>query len=497
MIIRKIHFFIHQNFYIMKRFIFSFAIIFATCFSLFAQEEPVEATISAADIDYWVGSGEHQAILVFNWCAPELALAWGVRFSENTTMLAALMDSLSHYDNRISFDAAGGFVNDIIYDDGDAHLQVVPGNYWGFNVNGVGGANLFTDEPIANGDFVKWGDQTCCIVTDSAEYGGYYYPISFVWTTEITPVQPPQTEEPFDGIVGSAGCQAISCVDPAILGWASGCQLECGYQDIAVREARASFGSETAAIGAATTSTMECVSLGDSGVAVLTFDQPIVDGDGYDFAVFENALNHTFLELAFVEVSSDGVHFVRFPATSRTQTTTQIANGGSVDATEIHNLAGKYSVGWGTPFDLAELADSNNLDISNVTHVRIVDVVGTIEPQWASLDAHGHIINDPYPTPFESSGFDLSGVAVLNGWRPTAITNAELPLTCSIYPNPCTNYLIINEIQNQNVQLFDLFGKLILSELATESNHIIYMYDFPAGVYLLKVGERTAKVVKH
>ena len=169
------------------------------------------------------------------------------------------------------------------------------------------------------------------------------------------------------------------------------------------------------------------------GVAVVTFDQPISNGEGYDFAVFENALNSTFLELAFVEVSSDGVHFYRFPSVSNTQTTTQIANAGSVDATNLKNLAGKYMVGWGTPFDLAELAGYSNLDINNITHVRIVDVVGTIDPMYASIDKNGHIINDPYPTNFTDNGtggFDFSGVAVMNGWTPSSIH--EIPDDASI-----------------------------------------------------------------
>ncbi|MFN6048554.1 MAG: T9SS C-terminal target domain-containing protein, partial [Bacteroidota bacterium] len=46
------------------------------------------------------------------------------------------------------------------------------------------------------------------------------------------------------------------------------------------------------------------VSLGDGGIATLTFDPPITNGDGFDFAVFENTFLDTFLELAFVEVST-------------------------------------------------------------------------------------------------------------------------------------------------------------------------------------------------
>ena len=60
------------------------------------------------------------------------------------------------------------------------------------------------------------------------------------------------------------------------------------------------------------------VSLGKGGSITLSFDPPVSNGDGWDFAVFENGFEDTFLELAYVEVSSDGVVFVRFDNASLT-----------------------------------------------------------------------------------------------------------------------------------------------------------------------------------
>jgi hypothetical protein len=54
------------------------------------------------------------------------------------------------------------------------------------------------------------------------------------------------------------------------------------------------------------------------------------------------------------------------------------------------------------------------LDIGSVTHVRIVDVVGSISPLFGTRDASGRLINDPFATPFASGGFDLDGVGVIN-----------------------------------------------------------------------------------
>jgi hypothetical protein len=46
--------------------------------------------------------------------------------------------------------------------------------------------------------------------------------------------------------------------------------------------------------------------------------------------------------------------------------------------------------------------------------------VGTLLPSHARRDSLGNVINDPWPTPFESSGFDLDAVAVLANPQPWA-----------------------------------------------------------------------------
>ena len=98
------------------------------------------------------------------------------------------------------------------------------------------------------------------------------------------------------------------------------------------------------------------VSLGDGGYAVLSFERPIKNGPGWDFAIFENSFSDTFLELGLVEVSSDGLNYFQFESTSLTQDTLQIDAFGSINPEMINNLAGKYRATFGTPFDLEELA---------------------------------------------------------------------------------------------------------------------------------------------
>src|SRR5262249_31074103 len=132
-------------------------------------------------------------------------------------------------------------------------------------------------------------------------------------------------------------------------------------------------------------------------------------------AVFENGFADGFLELAFVEVSTNGADFARFPAVSLTPTATQIGSFGTLDATNLNNLAGKYRAGFGTPFDLSVVAGlSPAVDVAAIHFVRIIDVVGSINPALATHDSLGNAINDPYPTAFASGGFDLDAVGAIH-----------------------------------------------------------------------------------
>lgn len=152
---------------------------------------------------------------------------------------------------------------------------------------------------------------------------------------------------------------------------------------------KVSAGEPEMALGAAMSNGV--VSLGDGGSITLGFDPPIGNGPGPDFAVFENGFADIFLELALVSVSSDGVHFYTFPAESESDTTLQINGFGAINCRNVHNLAGKYKVGYGTPFDLQDLANVSQLDLNAITHVRITDVVGSMDEAHASKDSKGQI----------------------------------------------------------------------------------------------------------
>lgn len=251
-----------------------------------------------------------------------------------------------------------------------------------------------------------------------------------LWTALLLGAAKPVEAGPFAPAASVAGSTAVPANDGRIQGWATVyLNFSPGPQQIGdpdLGQTPASFGGPANALGPADATpgaATPVVSLGDGGSITLTFGHSIANGGGFDFAVYENAFNNTFLELAFVAVSTDGTHFVTFPSTSLTPTSSQV-NGddgagpfGAVDPTNINNLAGKYRAGFGTPFDLADLTNQPNaqfLDFNHVNYVRVTDVIGDINAPYATMDSFGHVINDPWPTPYPSSGFDLDAVAVLN-----------------------------------------------------------------------------------
>ncbi|WP_299367549.1 DUF5074 domain-containing protein [Winogradskyella sp.] len=289
---------------------------------------------------------------------------------------------------------------------------------------------------------------------------------------------------PYAPPADQAGTTAIETASGLFVDWASGVTITRGLQDISNPGGDfASFGESSAATGAADNTV---VSLGDAGEAVLTFDTPIANGDGYDFAIFENSFSDTFLELAFVEVSSDGVNYFRFSAHSLTQTETQVDGFGNIDATFVNNLAGKYRANFGTPFDLSDLGDDPLLDKDQITHVKIIDVIGTIDPTFATYDAYGNAVNDPYPTPFASSGFDLDGVGVINQ-SDLSISEVSSERNIVMYPNPATNHFSIQGyLQNIDVEIYSQTGRLLKSLKGISGNQID-ISSFADGMYVVKV----------
>lgn len=307
----------------------------------------------------------------------------------------------------------------------------------------------------------------------------------FLLFSDVVSAQPypPAAEQP--------GSTAISKDAPVFKDWAVSAVIARGWMDCSQPlSGSVSAGEEQNCTGPALANGV--VSLGDGGYAICNFNRPIYDGPGFDFAVFENSFDGLFLELAFVEVSSDGVNFFRFPSVSLTDTVSQTGTFGNTDPKKINNLAGKYAAGYGTPFDLSELSGVQGLNLNAITHIKIIDVVGALNSNFCTRDAAGRKINDPWPTPFAQGGFDLDAIGVINSSTLTSVSSLSTEHSFQFFPNPAHSGDIINFIgtSSGDWSLIDLTGSIILSG----KNPTVETQDLAPGVYFLILsGQETKK----
>jgi len=259
----------------------------------------------------------------------------------------------------------------------------------------------------------------------------------------------------FDPAGGEAGSKSIHNDASSIIAWANAAQIRKGFVQINDTSlGKPTVGDSSSAIGPADGLV---VSLGDGGEAILEFTDPILNKEGYDFAVFENGFKvglSYYLELAHVEVSKDGIFYKRFPSETVTDTSYQIDDFGYLRPEEIYNLAGKHQSPYGTLFDLEEIG------LDSVRFIKLIDVVGATD-NWGSRDSKGKIINDPFPSPFESGGFDLDAVAVVNG-QLLQVEEVAKNNACLLYSKIAANEEV-RLTESADVEVFDALGKTIFS----------------------------------
>ncbi|MDI9395030.1 MAG: PKD domain-containing protein, partial [Euryarchaeota archaeon] len=253
------------------------------------------------------------------------------------------------------------------------------------------------------------------------------------YSTAMNNTNPGAPDPAIPGFVGPAGDGKVTAgnvVNPIFKEWAS------TVVDYSPANQSNSFTDATKALGPVTGTNTDIVSLGDltstqinagekPGSITLGFNVPIANGDGPDLALFENSFmsgSQVFAELGYVEVSTDNIIYVRFPAVSLTPGL--VGSYGTIDPTNVTNLVGKhvnaYGNSWGTPFDLSQLENTTevlngSVDLNNINYVRVVDIPGN----GTFLDSLGNPIYDAWVTR-GSGGVDLEAVGVIN--------TADLPL---------------------------------------------------------------------
>ena len=176
----------------MKKILALVIVAFLACNLMYAQsnfkiskgtkEVPEDASIAQEDILYWVGSGANQIVFAVSWCDPEVALAWGYRFDEDSILVSDIMSNLATVDPRFSYDTNSWGIDDIMFMDTAYDLKR-SGDYWMYNINGSGAQLGYNAQYVKDNDFIKWGDAGECAHSDTNW--------NYSWTTEITPVSNP------------------------------------------------------------------------------------------------------------------------------------------------------------------------------------------------------------------------------------------------------------------------------------------------------------------
>ncbi|HVW30613.1 MAG TPA: Ig-like domain-containing protein [Polyangiaceae bacterium] len=208
-------------------------------------------------------------------------------------------------------------------------------------------------------------------------------------------------------------CDCVSGESPAIVAWASSVAKTYGGQ--------VSDKFKTDSLEGVCT-------MGNGGVFDYSFDSPITDGVGADFVVGENGFRNDqsglmFSELFYVEVSSNGVDYLRFDSASLTKDSGAFL---SLDPGQVFGLGStqvaNYGIDYRQPYDLAWLRNKKavldgKVDLSAITHVRYIDIPGTDVEQtleidgqsytyYPEYDSFGNIIRDAYLTT-DSGGADV------------------------------------------------------------------------------------------
>lgn len=235
------------------------------------------------------------------------------------------------------------------------------------------------------------------------------------------------------------------------------------------------------------------LSLGDAGEAIYYFSNPVMNGPGFDFALFENGFrdpadsNMAYLELATVEVSNNGEVYHAFKAESLNDTNVQVSGVGQyMDCRKVNNLAGKYVAEYGTPFDLEELTPILGLDVNNIHYIKIKDVIGSLNDDFCRRDGNNQKINDPYPTNFPTCGFDLDGIGILHTSFPISVEDVTNKKKLTLYPNPVTNHIFLSgNFKPEHYSILSMEGKIIQSGIWHESG--IDIRHFSKGTYILQV----------
>lgn len=368
--------------------------IFGLSTNLFAQQD---ATIDPADIRFWIGEGDNEAIFIANWAEPDTALAWGYRFYAETVTLKTIMDDIAAADYRFSYEANGSWLNDMFYNDGVLNLSLTEPMWVSFLIDGVSSWDTYDVAEVANGQYVKLGDTFCGTLIDPENY-------IYVWEKEVAAVYPLAEEATIDPAeivywIGEGENEVVFCVN-----WAEpNIALAWGFRYEGEYTVETMMNSIENADGRFT------YEEGDWGVTNIIFD------DG------------------LVHYSLVGPYW-------------------------MYNINGSMAM---LGFDQQPIYNGDFIKWGDVS-------CGTEIAPWTYV----------WTTPVQpvTAYNDVEEVEAMN---------------MTVYPNPATDYIMVNAQSFTTVEIFDMTGLCVLTSVENK----IDVRSLETGVYFVRVNGNTTKLV--
>jgi hypothetical protein len=155
----------------------------------------------------------------------------------------------------------------------------------------------------------------------------------------------------------------------------------------------------------------------------------------------------------------------------------------------------------GVVIDLKNNSNANSIILQTVsggtTNIAEIDITA------ADTAEQSYTINVPDPSPtwigsfqlrvrFVNVGGNLDGGSIeINRIQivdPTTLSTEELLANnFSIYPNPASDFVNVKSLQGANIEVYNIVGKLVKSEISQSNEHAMNVSDLNSGIYLLKL----------
>ncbi len=205
---------------------------------------------------------------------------------------------------------------------------------------------------------------------------------------------------------------------------------------------------------------LDVLSLGDGGYIILEFtDNIVVNKEGPDFIIFENPFfiggdpENVFAEVAFVEVSQDGEHFIRFPNDYRPNESKPNSPENWIGFAGVNPVYANSENGIDPKNPDLAGGDAFDLSLVKLDWIKFIKIIDTGEGDNAQRDDNGDLIYDPGTPGGTSAGFDLDAICAIHSIDIITPTPINYPLTVELllnksHFNPGDHFQLLLNISN-------------------------------------------------